>query len=157
MRKKEILSFTAAMALLALVGCSADSSMSVDESVKTDVHALPDGDSEEDSGNGNSSTPATNSSTGGKISCEWTMDLSGLSESMSSKTCYEVDVAYADSVMRYCNADAGFGETVSTGTGCSAGATKVCNTTLGGAAVKVHFYGSIYQTSTCDELVMGDD
>lgn len=157
MRKKEILSFTAAMALLALVGCSADSSMSVDESVKTDVHALPDGNSEEDSGNGNSSTPATNSSTGGKVSCEWSMDLSGLSEDLSSKSCYEADAAYADSVMYYCDDDAEFGEQVSMGTGCSAGATKVCDTTLGGVAVKVHFYGSIYQMSTCDELVMGND
>ncbi len=167
----------AAFALVALFGCDSDSSTeanvnrdntkwyannttepdSVEKNFENAV-STPDNSTGKDEPAKQDSNQDTYDGSTGLISCYYQM-----ADVFRTRSCIEANAAFEEHVKKMCTTEAegaeGMVVSATLGNGCPSGATKVCSDKdkNGTDSAKVYYYGSIFATYSCAELMEEDD
>lgn len=167
----------AAFALVALFGCDSDSSTeanvnrdntkwyannttepdSVEKNFENAV-STPDNSTGKDEPAKQDSNQDTYDGSTGLISCYYQM-----ADVFRTRSCIEANAAFEEHVKKMCTTEAegaeGMVVSATLGNGCPSGATRVCSDKdkNGTDSAKVYYYGSIFATYSCAELMEDED
>lgn len=178
MKHMKYLMPVAAFALVALFGCDSDSS-STEPNVKTEntkwyannttepdsveknfenAVSTPDNSTGKDEPAKQDSNQDTYDGSTGLISCYYQM-----ADVFRTRSCIEANAAFEEHVKKMCTTEAegaeGMVVSATLGNGCPSGATRVCSDKdkNGTDSAKVYYYGSIFATYSCAELMEDED
>lgn len=152
MISKKVIMPIVALAMVAFFGCessttSATNAVSQNNAAGQDSTVVKDGTFNNVVPGGDTTTNQGTSLAGGLVSCDVTTIGNG-------HTCIEAEAVFADSVRMMCDTSEAYIIAASyREEGCPAGASKKCFEKNGNDSANVYFYGAIFATMSCKELV----